>query len=117
MVIAKAHRLRFHWRYSLASSRSAKQWMKLTSAVTCGSMELFLIVNFDAPAGQSDCTYNSIFQVGKSVAAPIPRYMVHLPCILLRGPATMATFANVKTAPYLGLNIKYGIYPLYDGVA
>ena len=34
-----------------------------------------------------------------------------------REPATMATFANVKTSPHLGLNIKYGIYPLSDGAA
>ena len=34
-----------------------------------------------------------------------------------RGPGTMPTFAIVQTAPYLGLNIKYGIYPLYGGVA
>ena len=43
--------------------------------------------------------------------------MSHVPWILLRGPKVTPTFAKLKIFPYLGLNIKYGIYPLYDGVA
>ena len=54
---------------------------------------------------------------GAWTLAPIRRYMVHVLRILLRRQGPMAAFANVKTSPYLGLNIKYGIYPLYDGVA
>jgi len=42
--------------------------------------------------------------------------MYHGPFILTRGQGAMATFANVKTSPHLGLNIKYGIYPLTDKV-
>ena len=40
----------------------------------------------------------------------------HVPWIMLRGPEITPTFANVQTSPSLGLNIKYGIYPLTDKV-
>ena len=37
--------------------------------------------------------------------------------MLLRGQGATVAFVNVKTSPYLGLNIKYGIFPLSDGAA
>ena len=37
--------------------------------------------------------------------------------MLLRGQGALAALANVKTSAYLGLNIKYGIYPLSDGAS
>ena len=56
------------------------------------------------------------------VRGPLRRFpgtwsMYHGPFILTRGQGAMATFANVKTSPHLGLNIKYGICPLSDGAA
>jgi hypothetical protein len=43
--------------------------------------------------------------------------MGRVPWIMLRGPGTIAVFANVKTSPHLRFNIKYGIYPLSDGAS
>ena len=56
------------------------------------------------------------------VRGPLRRFtgkwsMCRGPWMLLRGQGAMAAFANVKTSPHLGLNIKYGIYPLSDGAA
>ena len=50
-------------------------------------------------------------------AAPVHRDMVHVPWMLLGRQGAIAAFANAKTSPHLGLNIKYGIYPLSDGAS